>query len=156
MYLFDSYVLPAIAFVRSQLTEIAPTVDNNVTESLLRILGERFIVSYRAVLLCNVLIFSMLCVCILLRLLLLILTYCSVQNKVFLSLPPLLCNSLFIHLPTPFSSSFLPTSCPPHTPLTPLTLSPPPLLQIVTSSRTCPWRVDQCRVRGVSRTLLHV
>lgn len=39
-YLFDIYLHPSIAFLRSNpaLKELVPTVDNNLTESLLRIL----------------------------------------------------------------------------------------------------------------------
>jgi dynein heavy chain len=37
-YLFDVYMFPAIQFLRSYLKELAPTVDNNLAESLMRIL----------------------------------------------------------------------------------------------------------------------
>lgn len=37
-YYFDLYVAPAISFLRSHVKELVPTVDNNLAESLLRIL----------------------------------------------------------------------------------------------------------------------
>lgn len=37
-YLFDFYLAPCIAFLRTNLKELVPTVDNNLTESLMRIL----------------------------------------------------------------------------------------------------------------------
>ena len=37
-YLCDSYLQPTITFVRTQLKELATTVDNNLAESLMRIL----------------------------------------------------------------------------------------------------------------------
>jgi dynein heavy chain len=37
-YLFDAYTAPSISFMRTQLKELAPTVDNNLAESLMRIL----------------------------------------------------------------------------------------------------------------------
>jgi dynein heavy chain len=37
-YLFDTYLFPSIQFLRVHLKELAPTVDNNLAESLMRIL----------------------------------------------------------------------------------------------------------------------
>ena len=37
-YLFDSYLQPSIAFVRTHMKELAATVDNNLAASLMRIL----------------------------------------------------------------------------------------------------------------------
>lgn len=37
-YLFDTYLFPSIQFLRTNLKELAPTVDNNLAESLMRIL----------------------------------------------------------------------------------------------------------------------
>ena len=37
-YMFDSYMPPSIGFMRTHLKELAPTVDNNLAESLMRIL----------------------------------------------------------------------------------------------------------------------
>jgi dynein heavy chain len=38
IYFFDNYVPPALNFIRTNVKELVPTVDNNLTESLLRIL----------------------------------------------------------------------------------------------------------------------
>jgi dynein heavy chain, axonemal len=42
-YLFDAYMQPAISFLRTNLKELAPTVDNNLAESLMRLLDCFFV-----------------------------------------------------------------------------------------------------------------